>query len=87
MEINSTEHIKVLIIDDQQIILDGLTSLLNDSKEIKIVAGCNNALEISQMVATYLPDVILLDMNMPIKDGLECIKEILIQNLNSILIK
>lgn len=82
MEITRTEHIKVLIVDDQQIIIDGLTSLLNDSKEIIIVAGCNNALEITHLIASYLPDVILLDMNMPIKDGLECIKEILLEYPN-----
>ncbi len=71
------KKIKVLIVDDQQIIIDGITSLLKGVPEIDIVVGCNNPLAIADMVASFLPDVILMDMSMPEKDGIECVKEIL----------
>lgn len=69
--------IKVLIVDDQQIIIEGITSLLHGVPEIDIVAGCNNPLDLADKVESFLPDVILMDMNMPEKDGIECVKEIL----------
>ncbi|MGC4235286.1 MAG: response regulator transcription factor [Niabella sp.] len=69
--------IKVLIVDDQQIIIDGLCSLLTDAPEIDIAGGCSNPLLLMDIVEEHKPDVILMDLNMPIKDGIECIKEIL----------
>lgn len=77
MKNKESSGIKVLIVDDQQIIIDGLCSLLTDAPEIDIAGGCSNPLLLMNMVAEHKPDVILMDLNMPVKDGIECIKEIL----------
>lgn len=77
MKNNTANKIKVLIVDDQQIIIEGLTSLLKDTDEIVIVGGCNDTALLLEKTEELKPDVMLMDFNMPGKDGLECIKEIL----------
>lgn len=72
-----SDAVTLLIVDDQQIIIDGLCALLGDVKEINIAAGCNDPQLLMNMVDKYSPDVILIDLNMPGKDGIECIKEVL----------
>lgn len=69
--------IKVLIVDDQQIIIDGLMALLSDVPLIEIVAGCNDTSQLLPMVEKNMPEIILMDLNMPGKDGIECVKDIL----------
>lgn len=74
---NNPGAIRVLIVDDQQIIIDGLAALLKDVKEIEIAGSCSDPLLIMNVVEKYKPDVILMDLNMPGKDGIECVKEVL----------
>jgi len=77
MKNSSSDILKVLIVDDQQIIIDGLTALLSDVPQIKIAAGCNDPSLVITMVEKYVPDIILMDLNMPGKDGIECVKEVM----------
>ncbi|GAB3010375.1 response regulator transcription factor [Niabella terrae] len=79
MDKKSSTVVKVLIVDDQQIIIDGLSALLSDVPQIQIAGGCNEPVELSEVVGKLKPDVILMDLNMPEKDGIECIKEVLEQ--------
>jgi len=73
----ATDKIKLLIVDDQQIIIDGLTSLLASSNTIEVAGGCSNTHELLQTIEDLVPDVILMDLNMPGMDGIECVKNIL----------
>lgn len=77
MESKLSSKIKVLIVDDQQIIIDGLSSLLSNAPAINIVGGRSNPLDLMDMVEMHNPDVILMDLNMPGKDGIDCIKDVL----------
>lgn len=74
---NASEIIKLLIVDDQQIIIDGLCSLLSDVAEVKIVGSCNDSSRLFEMMQKHQPNVVLMDLNMPGKDGIECIKEVM----------
>lgn len=74
---NTAKTINVLIVDDQQIIIEGLCALLKDVTAINIAGACSDPLLLMNMVHKYAPDVILMDLNMPSKDGIECIKEVL----------
>jgi len=69
--------IKVLIVDDQQIIIDGLKAMLSGVPQVEIVAGCNDSFMALSVVEKNTPDIILMDLNMPGKDGIECVKDIL----------
>jgi DNA-binding NarL/FixJ family response regulator len=69
-------RIKVLLVDDHQIIIDGLKSLLKNSDEIIVVAEANNGREALRILDILEIDVILMDIDMPVMNGINALKEI-----------
>jgi DNA-binding NarL/FixJ family response regulator len=69
-------RIKVLLVDDHQIIIDGLKSLLKNSDEIIVVAEANNGREALRILDILEIDVILMDIDMPVMNGINTLKEI-----------
>lgn len=70
--------IKVLIADDHDLIRQGLRRILSFEEGIEIVAEAVNGEETLRLLEVYKPDIVLLDCNMPFKNGIEvlqCIKE------------
>ncbi len=65
------EKIKVLLADDHQIMLDGLKAILTKDKSISVVGNASNGLEVLEFLKKQAVDVILLDLQMPVMDGLE----------------
>ena len=65
------EKIKVLIADDHQIMLDGLKAILTKDRSLSIVGTASNGLEVLEFLKDEQVDVVLLDLQMPIMDGLE----------------
>lgn len=70
------EKIKIIICDDHQILVLGLKSLLKDNSDVEVITTANNGLELLEVLKTKKPDVILLDLDMPVMDGLETLKKI-----------
>jgi DNA-binding NarL/FixJ family response regulator len=68
--------INLLIADDHPIYLDGLRTVLADVEDISIVAEARNGLEVLEILKTKPIDIVLLDINMPEMDGIECAKQI-----------
>lgn len=64
--------IKVLIADDQQLIRQSLSYVLNAEKDIAVVGEATNGRETIELVRRERPDVVLLDIRMPEVDGVEC---------------
>ena len=73
-------HIKVLLVDDHALFREGLRSLLDDQDDIEIVGEAEDGLEATKLVAALNPTVILMDINMPIIDGVEATRIILKEN-------
>ncbi len=65
------EKIKVLVADDHQIMLDGLKAILTKDRSISVVGTACNGLEVLEFLKKEAVDVILLDLQMPVMDGLE----------------
>ena len=63
------ERIKVLIADDIMILRQGLKAVLEQDKEIEVVALAENGSEAFEKSRVYKPDVVLMDMRMPDYDG------------------
>ena len=68
--------IKVLIVDDQPIVREGIKGLLSISNEIEIVNDANNGQQAFDMILKEKPDVVLMDIRMPIMDGVQATKKI-----------
>ena len=70
------KKVRLLIADDHEIVRKGLRVLLETSTEVEVVGEAMYGREALSKAAQYRPDLILLDLVMPGKDGLEVIKEI-----------
>ncbi|MDZ4756524.1 MAG: response regulator transcription factor [Bacteroidota bacterium] len=68
------ESITIYIADDHQIIIDGLTLLLKSEENIIIIGHSNNGQKAYNDIINLKPDIALLDLRMPEKDGLQVIK-------------
>lgn len=68
--------IKVLLVDDHKIVRDGIISLLQGEENIQIVGQAENGLEAIDKIGELSPDLVLLDINMPILNGIECSQQI-----------
>jgi DNA-binding NarL/FixJ family response regulator len=68
--------IRVLLVDDQQIVRTGLRTLLDVEPDIEIVGEASNGREAVAAVAEYRPDVVLMDVRMPDMDGIQATQHI-----------
>lgn len=68
--------IQLLIADDHQILLDGFKSIFDNIDDIEVVGTANNGQEVLDFVAQQVVDVILLDINMPVLNGVETCKRL-----------
>lgn len=70
------ENIRVLIVDDHQLMIEGLKSLLEDEEDVAFVAGANSLDETLQFLENNTIDVIFMDVNMPNVSGIEATKKV-----------
>ncbi|MGL4621751.1 MAG: response regulator [Chroococcidiopsis sp.] len=63
--------IRLLLVDDQELVCQGLQAMLNLESDIQVVGVANNGQVAIQQVEALQPDVILMDIRMPVMDGRE----------------
>lgn len=68
--------ITLLIVDDQNLMRDGLQTILNLQDDMKVVGTAKDGVEALQLVSLLSPQVVLMDIKMPVMDGIECTKRI-----------
>lgn len=67
---------KIAIVDDHSMVREGLKQLLELDGDIKVIGEANDGLECMELLKKCIPDVLLLDINMPNMNGLEVLKKI-----------
>ena len=67
------KKITVLIADDHPIVRDGLNAIINDQKDMEVVAEAANGNEAIRLAQLHRPDVMLIDLRMPQMNGLEAL--------------
>jgi two-component system NarL family response regulator len=68
--------IKILIVDDHPIVREGLAAIINRQPDIRVTAEASNGGEALEMFRKHLPDVTLMDLRMPVMNGVEAITAI-----------
>ncbi len=68
--------IRVLIVDDSVAIRDGVASILNQASGFRVVGLAADGLEAVEKASELLPDVVIMDAQMPIMDGVEATRRI-----------
>src|ERR1700731_2984514 len=70
------QQIRVLLADDHAIFRDGLRKLLDSDEDMSIVGEAQNGVECIKLLTKLKPDILLLDLRMPDKDGLAVLEEV-----------
>ncbi|MEZ8390142.1 response regulator transcription factor [Vibrio splendidus] len=66
-----SEVIRVVIADDHQVVLDGFMARLELEPDISVIGTASNGLEAVEVVKSLRPDVVLMDISMPIMNGID----------------
>ena len=73
----SSERIKVLVVDDHSIVREGLKYVLEQSGEFEVVGQAGDGVEAVNLAAELSPDLVVMDVMMPRKDGVEACRDIM----------
>lgn len=68
--------IRVILADDHPVVRRGLAAIVDLEDDIEVVGEANNGVEAVALTLSLRPDVVLMDLKMPVLDGLEAIKQI-----------
>ncbi len=68
------EKIKVLLVDDHAVVRDGIRARLEQNTKFEVVGEAVNGREAILMVGELLPDVVLMDISMPVMNGMDAAK-------------
>jgi DNA-binding NarL/FixJ family response regulator len=68
--------IKILIVDDQPIVCEGLNTILQLEEDFEIIGVCQNGQEALDFCEQNKPDIVLMDVRMPVMNGIEATREI-----------
>ena len=77
----SQAKIRVLVADDHPIVRHGIIANLKPQRDMTVIAEANDGVEATALIKEHLPDVVILDLRMPRKDGLEVVSELKESNL------
>ncbi len=74
--ITSTDSARVLVVDDHALVRTGVAKIINHEPDLDVVAEAANGVEALAAYDTHRPDVTLLDLRMPVMEGVEVVKRI-----------
>lgn len=66
--------IRILVADDHPVVLDGLVTILGTQPDFEVVGTASNGVEVVERATELLPDVLLLDLEMPVMDGVQALQ-------------
>ena len=77
----ASSKIKVLVVDDQRLVRDGIASLLGLDDEITVIGTAGNGKEALALAREFRPDVCMLDIQMPVMDGITTLERMRAEGL------
>lgn len=75
---------KVLLVDDESVVREKISQLINwEQYDVNLIGSCSNAIEAMDIVLQNKPDIIITDIKMPVMNGIEFIKQVKSQGIES----
>ncbi|MFE1644468.1 response regulator [Microbacterium sp. P01] len=71
--------IRVLVVDDHAMVREGLSAVLAGDGDIEVIASAANGAEAITAAKTHAPDVVVMDLSMPVMDGIEATRALRLQ--------
>jgi NarL family two-component system response regulator LiaR len=71
------QPIQILVVDDHAVVRKGMKALLNEYPDITVIGEAANGQKAVELVDRLNPDIVLIDLSMPVMDGIEAIKQII----------
>ncbi len=68
---------KILIVDDHALFRDGLKMLINHEPDLEVAGEADNGRKAIELARSLKPDIILMDVKMPVMDGVEAMRQIM----------
>lgn len=68
--------VKIVVVDDQEMVRSGFVALLNTQPDLEVVGTAADGSEALQVVRRTHPDVVLMDVRMPVMDGIEALRQL-----------
>ncbi|HIZ98962.1 MAG TPA: response regulator transcription factor [Candidatus Janibacter merdipullorum] len=81
-----TDTLRVLLVDDQPIIRSGFAMMLSVEADLEVVGEASTGREALEMAEEHRPDVIVMDVQMPVMDGIAATREIVERDLGRVII-
>ena len=72
----TSSPLRTLIVDDEPLANEAISELLSEYDEIKLVACCDNAFDAIETIQQQKPELILLDIHLPVMSGLELLERV-----------
>ena len=73
---SSTAQATVLVVDDHVLVRTGVANIISNEPDLQVVAEAANGVEAIEAFERYRPDVTLLDLRMPVMEGVEAVRQI-----------
>src|SRR6187200_264322 len=75
VRVAAVKRVRVLLVEDQTLVREGLVSLLSFAKDLEVAGQAADGDEALEQIARLRPDVVLLDIRLPKRNGLEVLQE------------
>jgi DNA-binding NarL/FixJ family response regulator len=80
---NASGDIRVLVVDDHPMVRASLAELLADEDDLTLVGECENGSQVEEAATRLKPDVVLMDISMPVMDGLAAAEALRVAQLDT----
>ena len=73
---DKVKKIKIFIIEDNRLLLNGIVSMINEQKDLKVIAAINDREDTLLKIFKLKPDVVLIDLGLRTQNSLEVVKSV-----------
>jgi DNA-binding NarL/FixJ family response regulator len=79
----AVDQVKVLLVDDHALLRTGVANIINQEPDLRVVAEAGNGAEAIQAFELHHPDITLLDLRMPVMEGVEAVRQLRLRDPNA----